>query len=502
MKKLLFSIALVASTMMVLATDGALPGRFTINTNGDQVIFSRGNLQYQPSTQTWRFAEHQWDFVGDATNGNVYEGGIKSNNAIVNASYSGWMDLFGWGVGDNPLRISVDDFSGSDIFNDLGRNQISNGGNDENIWHTIGKEDWLYILFGRQNASNLFDLGQVHGVNGMIILPDNWIAPEGVSFIPSTISGLNCNTDEYCLNSGGNFSHNIISDLNWTKMEEHGALFLPAAGYRGGSQFMYAGEWDLYYAGTFANYQVTTIYPWPFGVDGTYWLTFGEQDVRFQGGSGTGAKAHGASVRLVMNVPDETLIMNEDPINLGEYYSTFYHSMNSRLPNDGTEAYVAKKDDDKLIMTKIAENDDEISGDVAYILKSPNSQITLTLSEGTNGIIPNPSDNDLVGTNTVTALSDIGLDRSHVYVLSGTSTYGVGFYHPNSDNLKAHRAYVPVSGSSPAPRLRFVFNEGQVATDIQDAETSEYCAQKTLRDGRLIIIRNGIEYNSLGQLIH
>ena len=498
MKKLLFSIALVASTMMVLATDGALPGRFTINANGDQVIFSQGNLQYQPSTQTYRFAEHQWDFIGDATNGNVYEEGIKSNNAIVNASYSGWMDLFGWGVGDNPLRISSDE--DYDIFTDLGRNQISNGGNDENIWYTMDKENWLYILFRRPNASNLFDLGNVHGVNGMIILPDNWIAPEGVSFIPSTISGLNCNTDEYCLNSGGNFSHNIISDENWSRMEENGAIFLPASGYRWGIQTQHAGQWDMFYAGIFANYQVSTIYSWPGSVDGTYWLTFGEQDVRFQGSSGS--KSHGASVRLVMNVPDETLIMNEDPINLGEYYSTFYHSMNSRLPNDGTEAYVAKKDDDKLIMTKIAENDDEISGDVAYILKSPNDHITLTLSEGTNGITPNPSDNDLVGTNTVTALSDIGLDRNHVYVLSGTSTYGVGFYHPNSDNLKAHRAYVPISGASPVPRLRFVFNEGQVATDIQDAETSKYCAQKTLHDGRLIIIRNGIEYNSLGQLIH
>ena len=34
----------------------SLPGLFTINEGGDQVRFSRGNLQYQASTDTWRYA--------------------------------------------------------------------------------------------------------------------------------------------------------------------------------------------------------------------------------------------------------------------------------------------------------------------------------------------------------------------------------------------------------------------------------------------------------------
>jgi hypothetical protein len=43
---------------------GAISGKFTINANGDQVYFSQGNLQYQASTNTWRFAENQWNYVG------------------------------------------------------------------------------------------------------------------------------------------------------------------------------------------------------------------------------------------------------------------------------------------------------------------------------------------------------------------------------------------------------------------------------------------------------
>ena len=45
---------------------GELPGVFSV-AEGRQVQFSQGNLQYQPSTATWRFAEHQYDMIG-ATN--------------------------------------------------------------------------------------------------------------------------------------------------------------------------------------------------------------------------------------------------------------------------------------------------------------------------------------------------------------------------------------------------------------------------------------------------
>ena len=58
--------------------DGVMQGYFSINANGQQVQFSQGNLQYRAATHTWRFAQHQYDVVGDATTGNVYENGVKS----------------------------------------------------------------------------------------------------------------------------------------------------------------------------------------------------------------------------------------------------------------------------------------------------------------------------------------------------------------------------------------------------------------------------------------
>jgi len=43
--------------------DGALDGVFSVAPN-KKVVFSQGNMQYQASTKKWRFAEHQYDYIG------------------------------------------------------------------------------------------------------------------------------------------------------------------------------------------------------------------------------------------------------------------------------------------------------------------------------------------------------------------------------------------------------------------------------------------------------
>ena len=46
---------------------GALNGVFSVSPT-KKVVFSKGNLQYRASTNTWRFAEHQYDIIGEAIN--------------------------------------------------------------------------------------------------------------------------------------------------------------------------------------------------------------------------------------------------------------------------------------------------------------------------------------------------------------------------------------------------------------------------------------------------
>lgn len=210
--------------------EGVLPGLFSI-AEDKQVRFSSGNLQYQASTGTWRFAEHQFDIIG-------------KDNEKISETYGGWIDLFGWAtsgydhgaVNWQPWSDNIDSKSnvlhqayGMASYNlddqtgqaDWGYNAISNGGNKENIgWRTPRRDDWVYLLFVRNTASGARFAGAVvNGVKGVLLLPDHW------------------KVTTYQFNSVNNedlgFDRNIISLDDWQNvLEPAGAVFLPEAGAR------------------------------------------------------------------------------------------------------------------------------------------------------------------------------------------------------------------------------------------------------------------------------
>ena len=172
MKKIYFLCALCACTLVVNATEGALGGKFTINEAGDQIVFSKGNLQYNTSTNIWSFMDHQYSKV---ENVGLDVGENYADQEIVS--------LFGWGTGNNPTNTSQDggDYS---TFCDWGNNAIYNGGNEANLWRTLTYAEWRYLISDRFNYSNLNGLATVNNVQGFILLPDRWILPKGLSFTP------------------------------------------------------------------------------------------------------------------------------------------------------------------------------------------------------------------------------------------------------------------------------------------------------------------------------
>jgi hypothetical protein len=96
-------------------------GAFSVSRN-KSVYFSKGNLQYNDSTNIWRFAEHQWD-VADGD----------------------WTDLFEWGY------------------------------NNYKQWYALSKDEWVYLFENRKTNSGIrFAKAIVNGVTGMILLPDSW----------------------------------------------------------------------------------------------------------------------------------------------------------------------------------------------------------------------------------------------------------------------------------------------------------------------------------------
>lgn len=194
-------------------------GAFSVS-KSQKVYFSPGNLQYQASTNTWRFAANQYDTIG-------------ALNCNVSDKYEGWIDTYAWGTGNNPTATSLND-KDYDKFSDWGNNAISNGGNKTYQWRVLTHKEWKYLLDERRSAAELKGLGTVNGVHGCILLPDNWSSSDKYSFIPEQ----------------RDYSRNIYSVGEWEKMEEDGAVFLPASGWRFGTEITHVNEYGLYWTST------------------------------------------------------------------------------------------------------------------------------------------------------------------------------------------------------------------------------------------------------------
>lgn len=197
-------------------------GLFSVSPD-HQVQFAPGNLQYQPSTGTFRFAAHQQDMIGH-------------KNGKIAANYRGWIDLFGWATSGydnrandadviyvhpwdwmcrlehsgNPLNpfgygpsTTQPEWSlvGSSRQYDWGvYNAIKNGGNQPDLWRTPTREEWQYLLTQRKNAYHLRLLYQVGKTCGLLLLPDDF---EGDA-----------------------------RQIKFSQLQKMGAVFLPAAGTR------------------------------------------------------------------------------------------------------------------------------------------------------------------------------------------------------------------------------------------------------------------------------
>lgn len=210
--------------------EGVLKGVFSVGVN-KKVRFTRGNLQYQASTGTWRFAEQQYSYVGGYSNGNVVENEVKSKNEKISSTYDGWIDLFGWGTsGYNQTYPYIWTFNTAlygqpqtnyvDLTNsnyDWGEYcVISNAGDKSGLWHTMNTEEWKYLFHTRGNADFLRGFASIDSNNGYILLPDNWTGCAELDFTPSAT----------------NYTTNVYTLEEWQMLEDLGAVFLPAAGFR------------------------------------------------------------------------------------------------------------------------------------------------------------------------------------------------------------------------------------------------------------------------------
>ncbi len=212
-----------------------LTGAFSISAN-KQVRFSKGNLQYTQSVNTWSFAENQYDMLGTAN----ISGGTEAYDAACGYS-SGYsksgdaladkIDLFGWSANNETAKWGIstsgedNDYTGD--FVDWGQNII--GTSVPNTYRTLTKNEWEFLIKKRNNASEKYGvarikLSETEYANGLILLPDTWTCPAGVKF-KSGFSEDDPSVEYFA-------THQTFTLAQWQKLEAAGAVFLPASGYR------------------------------------------------------------------------------------------------------------------------------------------------------------------------------------------------------------------------------------------------------------------------------
>lgn len=224
---------------------------FSINSGGGKVCFAHGNLQYQASTGTWRFAEHQYDIIGNNPGNSVLTDATRSTQ-------SDWIDMFSFGtsgwngwVNDSnkiyqPWRYAETVTSVATLKSSLPSwslvgnkqnadwayyNAITSGESTDapHIWRTLTRDEWEYVINGRDHASSLRGTARIYLTttsewrNGLVLLPDDF--EYGVSHTFNN----GANTWSSTLTSYE--TNSFDSEESWAAFEEaYDAVFLPAAG--------------------------------------------------------------------------------------------------------------------------------------------------------------------------------------------------------------------------------------------------------------------------------
>ena len=207
--------------------DDCIPGVFSVSQD-KQVFFSRGNLQYCPNDDTWRFAPQQYHKC-------FTEDDVIGFNYALWTDDDDWIDLFGYGMwleGEYPVNTDQDYnayYPPCDV--DMNFEGVSAIGYE---WETLNQQEWGY-MFGaggdnnscRNMASDLYRWSSVFGVPGFVVLPDE-----------STVD----------------IDWEYSDEERWAELEAEGALFLPLAGYRF-SDVLYAVDMGGYYWSNTGSYE-------------------------------------------------------------------------------------------------------------------------------------------------------------------------------------------------------------------------------------------------------
>ena len=494
------NLDLVANFAEISQTSKTLTGEFSVG-KYEVAQFATGNLQYQPSEGKWSFAKQQYQYVGEA------------NINVGDTDYKGWIDMFGWSNGDannfgaNP-SANKEDYAGD--FVDWGKLFPV-----EDNWSTLTKDQWNYLL--NQRGAGKKQIARVGTVFGVMLFPDVWTMPSGISVTAQYDSYFKVDVYNYTLDQ-------------WTKLENAGALFMPAAGRRfGGHGNTYRAdgitdigeEYKLQYCtNDFAAYWTSTK-----NDDGTkvnYLLNLGNKGAKYStlelGWVEYGHAGH--SVRLAKVTPlvvigdgdNSKVIADNEGEKVNVKVNRTFTANNGYyticLPFNIAASEIGKAYQIKTITEHVAGEGINIEFTEVTTLTAGQPYLLLPSKNLENPIFEGVTIVNTTDT-AATTVSGAGIKVAFTGIINGggktngTSEYYVGdngyLYNGETPKLGL-RAFFTITDEEGNPakvRARVVVGENPT-TGFENITTTDK-AVKIIENGQLIIIRNGEKFNAQGQ---
>ena len=198
-------------------------------------------------------------------------------------------------------------------------------------------------------------------------------------------------------------------------------------------------------------------------------------------------------------------VATEDPDNHARYFRTFYDSSSDYMMPAGVWAHAGYVEGGSFMLSPVAFDGQILPRGTAVVLES-DTRVYRLIPMGNDAPLYDGR-NELVGTDENLEVSTLGTNSDKVYVLNTQATIGgdlhvgMGMYKYTGTTLGAHKAYLiydAPSGPNSAP-ARFVFKHEQTTTDVENVQSDKVQCTKVIRDGQLIIIKDGKEYNAQGQ---
>ena len=483
------------------ATTEALSGTFSVG-KYEVAQFATGNLQYKPSTATWRFAKQQYQVVGE------------DNINVGDPNYKGWIDMLGWSNGDaNKFGVnpSCDKNLYIGEFVDWGT-KMGEG------WLTLSDSQWDYLLNKRPNHSKLKQIAMVGETRGIMLFPDDWTE---TTVDATDDAELGVNVYKYDL-------------TQWTALEAAGAVFLPAAGRRFGGYGNTYGvdgltdkgeEYKIQYkTNYFACYWTSTkhsdgekvSYLFNYAVNGSSYkysnLNLGWYEYGHAGHSVRLAKVTSTLIEIGGGDNSDVITANEGKVVNVKVNRTFkandgYYTL--CLPFD----LAAEKIGNVLQISSITENVAEQGMNVVFapveILEAGQPYLLLPSKNIENPIFEGVTIVNTTG-ETTEPVSGAGIKITLTGIINGggqtdgSTEYYVGdhgYLYNGSTAKLGLRAFFTITDDADQPvkvRARVVVGEN-TTTGVDNSQLPITNIQKVIENGQLIIIRNGEKFNAQGQ---